>query len=117
MASVGQLHYATATIANGATVSGAIETKAGNDMALVGIITPAALTGVAFTFQACHTDAAGTFNAVYDTTGTQTSFTVSTSRFIRVDPITFCGASFIKVVSGSAEGAARSIVLVFRRVH
>lgn len=117
MASIGQLHYGTVTIANGATTSGAIETKAGNDMALVGIITPAALTGVAFTFTACHTDSAGTFNTVYNTAGTAYSVTVGTSRFIAIDPVDFAGVSFLKVVSGSAEGAARSIVLVFRRVH
>lgn len=117
MASIGQLKYGTVVIANGAQTSGAIETKAGNDMALVGIITPAALTSTTMTFTACHTDIAGTFVSVVDTTGTAVSITVAASKFIKIDPITFCGVSFLKVVGGSAEGAARTITLVFRRVH
>ena len=99
------------TIANGATVSSAATLYGSR---LVGIITPSALTGVAFTFQASADGS--TFTAVYDTNGAAISATVSTDQWVVLDPADFAGIPYLKVVSGAAEGAGRTISLVVRPV-
>ena len=96
-----------ANIANTATESQAIDTKG---FALVGFFTPAALTGTTLTFESSLT-LAGTYVPVYDSTNTQVSITVATSRYYAVDPKNFQGIRFLKIKSGSAEGAARVITL------
>lgn len=98
----------TATIANGQTVSGAVDL---GSKRLFAIVTPAALTSTAMTFQASHDGS--TYNAVYDESGSQLSYTVSTSRYIVISsPARWIGVRYLKVVGGSAEGGARSITLV-----
>jgi hypothetical protein len=108
-----QVGVLTATIANGATVSDEMDLTSGRS--LVAIQTPAALTGTALTFTACSTSG-GTFVPVYDTSGNAVSVTVSTSRYIPLTPASFVGIRYLKVVSGSAEAAARSITLYTREV-
>lgn len=100
----------TVTIANGQTVSGAADLDGCH---LFAIQTPAALTGVAFTFQVADT-LAGTYAALYDDAGVAVSVTVAASRVIYLDPTIFAGFQFVKVVSGSAEGASRVITLFSR---
>lgn len=102
----------TVTIANGATVSDAVAT---GGRQLVGIITPAALTGTAMTFS-MSSELAGTYVPIKVTAaGTAFSQTVTTSSYYAIDPAITYGVPFIKATSGSAEGAARSIILVFKR--
>lgn len=98
-------------IANGQTVSDAVDLGGLRPIALV---TPAALTGTAFTFQASVDGS--TYVAVYDSSGSAVSVTVSTSRYIVLSPTTFAGIRFLKVVSGSAEGGARTIQVVARAI-
>lgn len=100
----------TATIASSGTVSGAVTVPSGYKLA--GLITPAALTGTAFTFNV-SVDLT-TFVPLYNG-GTQLSVTVSTSRYVSLDTEITKGISAVQVVSGSAEGAARSITLIFVR--
>lgn len=103
-----------ATIANGAQTSGAIRippNQSGLSL-LCGLSMPAAFTGTTMTFTV-STDAGTTFNALYDDTGTQISVTVAASRYIRLIPSLFAGIDHLKIVSGSAEGAARTVGLVF----
>jgi len=102
----------TATIPNAGTTSPAVSL---NGATLVGIITPAALTGTALTFQASPT-LTGTYSPVYATGGTQVSYTVGTSRYIVIPAQDMAGVQFVKVVSGSTEAAARDITLVVREV-
>jgi hypothetical protein len=97
----------TATIANGATTSDAIDLKTAR---LWAIRTPAALTGTAFTFTV--SEDCSTYYALYDSTGTAVSWTVAASRYIiNVSPTNWLSIRCFKIVSGSAEGAERSIIV------
>jgi hypothetical protein len=102
--------YSTATIANAATVSGAVDCTDGRTA--FAIVTPAALTGTAMTFQASHDGT--TYNPITDTAGAAYSITVAASRYIPITSAHFAGARYIKVVSGSSEGASRAIIVVRR---
>lgn len=108
---------AKATIASGASLSGAIDlgtTQAANR--IVGIFMPGAWTAAAMTFQASNAFD-GTFQDVYDDGGTELSLTVAASRSIglRNDQSSILGRwRFIRVRSGTAaspvnQGAARVI--------
>lgn len=99
----------TATIASGGTTSGAIEC---GDMILCGIITPAALTGTAFSIKVSYDGT--TYNDLYTAGGTKVSITAAASRFIGLLLQDFIGAKYIKLVSNGAEGATRTIGLVYR---
>src|SRR5574343_182709 len=103
---------ATITVATSTTVSAAVDLAG---CVLVGIQMPATFTGTALTFQAATT-LTGTYQAVYGTGGSAVSYTVANSRFIAVDPAALMGVRFLKVVSGSAEGANRDIELIVRPI-
>lgn len=104
----------TATIANGAALSGAI--NLGNSR-LVAIQMPAAWTAANLTFQAAES-AGGTFQDVYDSGGTEVSVTAAASRFISLlETQRYRGMRNIKVRSGTTgtpvnQAAARDIILV-----
>lgn len=100
----------TATIANGQTKSGAVDL---GGRTLQGIFTPGALTGTALTFEAAPT-ADGTYVPVRKEDGSAYTLTVAASRYTRVDATLFAGLRFIKVVSGSSEGAERVLNLSSR---
>ena len=99
-------------IATSTTVSSEVDL---NGTHLFAIGTPAALTGTAITFQVSDTGG-GTFNALYDDSGTQYSVTVAPSRVIYLDPSIFAAFRFLKLVSGSAESANRTLKLYTRAV-
>jgi hypothetical protein len=101
----------TVTIANGQTTSDALDCINGT---VVGILTPAALTGTAFTFSVSADGV--TYATLYDSSGAAVSFTVAASRYVYVDPAIFAGLRYVKVISGSSEGAQRIITLVLRAV-
>ena len=101
------------TIANGQTTSGAADLSHGST--LIAISMPAAFTGTALTFTGCDTSD-GTFKALYDSTGTAVTATCAASRYIVLDAALFAGVPYLKVVSGSAEGAARTVRLIVRNV-
>lgn len=106
--SVGTLVVGSTTIPISTTTSAAISLKG---MALVALKMPAALTGTAITFTACDT-IDGTYVPLKVTTsGTALSYTVAASGYYAVDPAAFQGIPFLKIVSGSTEAAARTIVL------
>jgi len=105
--------YVTATIANAGTTSDAIALL---DRVIGGIITPAALTGTTLTFTVCNT-ADGTYVALYDSDNNQVSLTVTVSRAYGVtgpEADALAPWPFVKIVSGSAEGAARSLVVCLK---
>lgn len=100
---------AIATIANGQTVSGPVACEG---MDVVALQLPAAFTGVAITFQASADGVL--YQAVYDDAGAAVSLTVAQGRYVVINTLTktLRGMRFLKVVSGSAEGAARSVQVV-----
>lgn len=109
------LGRAAATIANGASLSGAVELEG---MELVAIEMPAAWTAANLTFQGSHDGV--TFNNVHDDAGTEVSVTAAAARFIRLNPELWGGFHAIKVRSGTAgaavnQGAERVINLVLRQ--
>lgn len=103
------IDIASVTIANGETVSSAAFMKNG----VAGAIQfPAALTGTALTFQVSYDGV--TYTALYATGGSAVSYTVAASRVIPLDKEVFGAFPYIKLVSGSAEGAARTLIIYIR---
>jgi hypothetical protein len=101
----------TATIASGASTSGAIALGAGT---ITGIVLPAAFTGTALSFQVSADGS--TYVALYDSTNTLESMTVAQGRGYSVNPAVFAGWPYMKVVSGSTEAGSRDLILVTRPV-
>lgn len=102
-----QLAATTLTIASSGTVSGAIDTQGYTFFALV---MPAAFTGTALTFQTSHDNT--TFQALYDTANNQVTLaTVAASRNYDLPP-ELSAWRWWKIVSGSSEGASRSLIIV-----
>lgn len=115
-----RLQRATTTIASSATASAAVNVP--QDCTLVAVSTPSALTGSSFTFEISDDDGT-TYKPLYNGS-TQYSVTVGTSRHIALDATatrSVLGGSataptWVKVISNSAEGAARTIALIFAQV-
>jgi hypothetical protein len=96
------------TIANTAQSSSLIKL---NGFVLVGIQTPAALTGTALTFEVCDSTGVTCVPLKTTTSGTALSYTVTTSSFYAIDPTPFHGVQYLKIKSGTAEGGARVLVV------
>lgn len=104
------LVFASASIANGQTASAAISMSG---LSLVGIQLPAAFTGTTITFTGSFDGV--TYQVVKATTsGTSLSYTVAQGTYVAIDPLPFYGLAFIKLVSGSAEGGARSFSVALK---
>jgi hypothetical protein len=100
-----------AAIANGQQSSGALDLAG---FTLVGILLPAAFTGVALTFEVSSA-IDGTYVALKTGTGgSALSYTVVQGSFAAINPVDFQGVRFLKVKSGSAEGGARSLTLMLK---
>lgn len=96
-----------AIVASGQQVSSVLNT---GGAVLCGVLLPAALTSTALTFLTCDT-ADGTFVPVASTTdGTVLTFTVAQGTYCAVDPKDFSGIQFMQIKTGSAEGAARTLI-------
>lgn len=100
-------------IASGQTTSGAANLSHGST--LVAIAMPAAFTGTTLTFTGCDTES-GTYKALYDDAGNAITVTCAASRYIVLDAANFAGVPYLKVVSGSSEGAERTLRLITRNV-
>lgn len=109
----------TVTIASGGTTTAVVDCGLISNNAetqLVGISFPAAMTGTAMTFTAGST-AAGTFTALREVGGAAAySITITASARVPLDPRVFACCPFIRCVSGSSEGADRTLTLHFREV-
>jgi hypothetical protein len=102
--SLGQLIQNTPTIASGQQASSVIHTK-GNS--LCGILMPAAFTGTALTFLA---SVDGTnFFPIYNANGAL-SYSVAQGQYVAINPQDFYGVQYLKIQSGSAEAATRSLI-------
>ena len=77
----------------------------------VGVQTPAALTGTALTFEVCNSTGSSCVPLKVTTSGTALSYTVTTSSYYAFDPVPFNGVQFLKLKSGTAEGANRVLLL------
>lgn len=109
--SVGQIVHPTIAIASGQTTSGSQPT---NGMQLVGCQLPAAFTGTQISFTVATT-ATGTYQELDNSSG-QVKYTVAQGKFIAINPADFAGVQFFKIVSGSSEGGARSLVCAMKGI-
>lgn len=101
----------TATIAASAATTGAITLKG---FVPVGIYLPGTFTGTSLTFTACDTSG-GTYLVVKSTTsGTSLSYTVAQNTYVALDPKDFAGINYLKIVSGSTEGSARTLKIALK---
>ena len=110
-----KIYTATATIANGASLSGAVDL---NNAHLVGIVMPSGWTAASLTFQVSR-DGGVTFADYYSATAEYEVTTAAASRSIGFAPADFAGVDAIKVRSGTSgtpvnQGAARVLTLVSR---
>lgn len=99
----------TFTIANGATVSNAVDVR---EKILVGLQF-ATMTGTAVTFQASSDGV--TYVAVKDSSGASVSYTIASDTYTVIQPAVLAGIRYIKIVSGSAEGAVRTVTGIIRQ--
>lgn len=95
-----QIQYSEVVIENGETV----QTDSVDVIGFLpsGIIIPAGFEGTEITFQACDT-ATGTFLACYDSAGTELTVTCAAQRHVLIEPQTFAGARFLKLVAGTVQ--------------
>lgn len=103
--------------------AGTSTSSAGVDLlghVIVAVITPSAFTSTTVSFdQWVVTDPAanpndGTWVPVYDSDGSEVAITVAANRVTLVSPSTFPYAAKVRVRTGSAEAAERTLVLVTR---
>ncbi len=95
------------TIASSGTASTALTLQGGRIP--LAILTPAALTGTEFKFQASIDG--NNFFALYNG-ATELAITVNTSRYIALNPDIFASVRYLKIISGSSESAARDIYVI-----
>lgn len=115
---------ANATIANGASLSDAVDLTdnpggGSAGCALVGLQMPAAWTAAGLTLQGSMDGV--NFANVYDQSGTEVTLTVAASRFIQLNPADFAGFRKLKLRSGTSgapvnQGQNSIIKVAFRRV-
>jgi len=121
--SQGNLTYTSVTWANGA-ISDTIDLgydwdaitsnyPAGNEFRAVGLWFDGTWTNTSLTVYACST-LAGTYDAVKGTDGTALTITMATNTWVWLKPTEYAGLRFIRLV-GSAEGGARTLVVIKRR--
>jgi hypothetical protein len=103
------ISQSTATIANGAATSNAIQA---GQMVPVALVMPAAFTGATVSFT-------GTFDGTNYfpiwSAGALYTETVSTSVIVVLTPLMLAGLLCFKIVSASNEGGARTITVLSRR--
>lgn len=94
------LSVETATIASGASMTGAINL---NGWRLFGISMPASWTAASLTFQGSF-DGGATWQNLYDSSGNEITLTTAASRYVAIDPLLFLAVPMMKVRSGTASG-------------
>lgn len=101
----------TATISSSGTKTGAIDL---GGCQLTGFQLPASFTGTAITFEVSPDNS--TFQALYDKNNAAISFTVTQGRTYALGDLiqSLAGYRYMKLVSGSTEGADRTITLFAR---
>lgn len=102
------LRYVAAVIPAGGTQSNFVDLDGGIP---VGIIVPAAFTGTTLTFNGTYPQGPAAGVAVQDNAGAAVSVTVSPSIGAKLDANTFAAYNSLQVVSGSTEGAKRTLFI------
>lgn len=104
------------TIASGTSVSSSVDL---GDMVLVGVVTPAAWTAAAITFEASldGTNWRPMRNQTAEVSIATAQISTTEARYISVDTNIFRGVRFIRLRSGVSgtlvnQGAARELILV-----
>jgi len=105
----------TLTIAEGASLSGAIDCTRGRYPGR--IVMPAAWTAAALTFQV--SDDGTTYRNLYDEYGTEVTVQAAASRDIRLEPANWFTARYLKIRSGTSgtpvnQAAARTLTVITR---
>ena len=105
----------TATIASGASLSGAVALPIGH--VLAAIVMPATWTAAGITLQGSADNV--TFQNVYVAAGTEHALTVAAATTVALDPVLYQAFPFLKIRSGTAgspvnQTAARTITLISR---
>ncbi len=111
------INTATATIANGASLSGETDIYPGT---LVGIWMPAVWTSASMTFQVLSPDGS-TWLELYTYAGAELTLTVAAGQYVAVDPAQWKGVAAVKVRSGTSaspvnQGQSTVVNLVTRQV-
>ena len=85
-----------------------------DNMLLAGIVFPSAFTGSSITFD--YSVDGSSWVDVFETDGTEVSYTVSADNVVRVDPSgwAFSSNGYLRVTSSGTEAADRKIKLIFR---
>lgn len=107
-----RLITAKVTIANGESKSAIIDLQG---RCPVGFRMPAAFTGTALTFEASVDKVDSHFAVLKDSAGATVTITVAAGTYVVLAQATkalLAGVMNLKVVSGSAEGAAREIEMI-----
>ena len=106
----------TTTIAESATTSSVLDLTEGG-LVLCGIFIPSSFTGTSLTFLASPSGADDTFVEVYSTTsGTALSYDITENTYCAIDPKDFAGIQYLQIVSGSTEGAARTLICALKGI-
>lgn len=103
--------HTTVTIPASGTTSPAIDV---GEFLVAGIVCPAALTSLAFTFQGAVSED-GPYRTLTNSSGTDLTVTVAPSDHVCIEPQTLAGTVWLKIVGGSAEAADREITLILHR--
>ncbi len=100
--------YQTITISASAASS---QTLSLSRLTLVGLITPAAMTGTSITFNAASSED-GTYRNLVDSDGNALTVAIAADRHIVLDPSAFIACDNIQLVSNQTEAAERELTLV-----
>lgn len=95
------------TIASGQSESSVINC---GGLVLCAVLLPATFTGTALTFEA-SVDGTNFFAVKSTTSGTSLSYTVAQGTYCAIDPKDLQGINFLKIKSGSTEGALRTLAV------
>lgn len=104
--------YVEVTAASGATTSSQLDLRG---FCLVGVATPAALTSTSATIQTSP-DGGTTWLPVHNREGDAITIALGASRYVALSPAEMPGLGVVRLLLGSAEQAARTIVLAVRKL-
>lgn len=121
MSAQGNVTFVTATIADGASLSDAVDLGAG--LSLVGIVVPSTWTAAPISFAASLT-LVGTYYPLYTAAGAEVvtgSIAGGTAVWIALDPADFAGIRYLKLRSGTVaapvtQSGGDTLVLVVRAI-
>lgn len=104
---------------SGATLTGGAQAASPvidmHGFSLAGILLPATFTSTTLTFTA-SVDGTNFYALKSTTSGSALSYTVAQGTYAAIDPVAFYGIRYLKIVTGSAEGATRTLTLALKGI-